>query len=179
MKDVFNLIIFGKKALVSIFEKKIGRKTSCNEVAKIHGVVDKIVKEPNREDKVAVEDGKIQNILQRDKIERGAHFIRMVIVLYIELHEEPYPYRMKEDMPLLKEAHAEVIKLCQSKLYPDIIQYTYEDMFVSDLRLLGNTEEYKHFFEEYTSNPSSFDFRKIRDFIPVKYLPDVPMDLFT
>ena len=51
-------------------------------------------------------------------------------------------------------------------------------MFVGDLRILGDTKEDKRFFEEYTNNPSMFNIQKIKDFIPDKYLPDIPMDLF-
>lgn len=180
MEKGFDLIALGKKALVSIFEKKFGRKASYKEIIELHELMDEMVSSADREDKTVAteEDDEVKDILRQDKIEQGAHFIRMVVVIYIELREEPYPYKIKKNIPLLKEAHTEVIKFCQSELYPDIIKYTYEDMFVGDLRLLGDIEEYKSFFKEYTSCPSDFNIKKIKDFIPAKYLPDVPMDLF-
>lgn len=179
MERGFDLIALGKKALMSIFEKKFGRRVSYKEIVELHELMDEMADSADREDKaVTEEDDELKDILRQDKIRQGAHFIRMVVVIYIELHEEPYPYKIKKDIPLLKEAHAKVIKFCQSGLYPDIIKYTYEDMFVGNLRLLGDIEEYKSFFKEYTSSPSNFNIKKIKDFIPAKYLSDVPMDLF-
>lgn len=179
MEKDFDLIASGKKALVSIFEKKFGRKASYKEIIELHELMDEMVSSADREDKaVAAEDDEVKDILRQDKIEQGAQSIRMVVAIYIELQQQPYPYKLKKDIPLLKEAHAEVLKNYQSELYPDIVKYAYEDMFVGDLRILGDTKEDKRFFEEYTNNPSMFNIQKIKDFIPDKYLPDIPMDLF-
>ena len=177
LNDSFDMISLTKKALISAFEKKKGGKASYREVAEMHEFVDKMVSESNEGDR-AEEDDDIKYILRQDKIEHGAHNIRMVIAIYIELYKEPYPYKLKRNMPLLKESHAEVLEFYQSELYPDIIKHAYEDMFVGDFRLLENIEEYKCFFKEYTNNPSGFNIKRIKDFIPIKYLQDVPMDLF-
>lgn len=181
MEKGFDLIALGKKALVSIFEKKFGRKASYKEIIELHELMDEMVSSADREDKaVAAEedDDEVKDILRQDKIEQGAQSIRMVVAIYIELQQEPYPYKLKKDIPLLKEAHAEVLKNYQSELYPDIVKYAYEDMFVGNLRILDDTKEDKRFFEEYTNNPAMFNIQKIKDFIPDKYLPDIPMDLF-
>ena len=179
MEKGFDLIASGKKALVSIFEKKFGRKASYKEIIELHELMDEMVSSADREDKAveAEENDEVKDILRQDKIEQGAQSIRMVVAIYIELQQEPYPYKLKKDIPLLKEAHAEVLKNYQSGLYPDIVKYAYEDMFVGDLRILGDTKEDKRFFEEYTNNPSMFNIQKIKDFIPDKYLPEIPMDL--
>ena len=177
----FDLIALGKKTLVSIFEKKFGRKASYKEIIELHELMDEMVSSADREDKaVAAEedDDEVKDILRQDKIEQGAQSIRMVVAIYIELQQEPYPYKLKKDIPLLKEAHAEVLKHYQSELYPDIVKYAYEDMFVGNLRILGDTKEDKRFFEEYTNNPAMFNIQKIKDFVPNKYLSDIPMDLF-
>lgn len=178
MEKGFDLITLIKKALVSIFEKKFGRKASYKEIIELHELMDEMVSSADREDKTVAteEDDEVKDILRRDKIEQGAQNIRMVVAIYIELQQEPYPYKLKKDIPLLKEAHAEVLKNYQSELYPDIVKYAYEDMFVGDLRILGDTD--KRFFEEYTNNPAMFNIQKIKDFVPNKYLSDIPMDLF-
>lgn len=180
MEKGFDLITLSKKALVSIFEKKFGRKASYKEIIELHELMDEMVSSADREDKTVAteEDDEVKDILRRDKIEQGAQSIRMVVAIYIELQQEPYPYKLKKDIPLLKEAHAEVLKNYQSELYPDIVKYAYEDMFVGDLRILGDTKEDERFFEEYTNNPAMFNIQKIKDFVPNKYLSDIPMDLF-
>ena len=106
---------------------------------------------------------------RQEIIEDVASALRMVVVSYINLLKEPYPYNIKRDMPLLKNSHKKVMQYLNSPFYLDITQYAKHDMFVGDLRLLENIDEYKSFFEEYSQYPQNLNLYNIKKEVPQKY----------
>lgn len=136
-----------KKALKSIFEKD-SHTLSQKEKEYFDTEYNKIFCDTNSEStEVGEQIPPMEHLEERQEIiEDVASALRMVVVSYINLLKEPYPYNIKRDMPLLKNSHKKVMQYLNSPFYLDITQYAKHDMFVGDLRLLENIDEYKSFF---------------------------------
>ena len=147
-----------KKALKSIFEKD-SHTLSQKEKEYFDTEYNKIFCDTNSEStEVGEQIPPMEHLEERQEIiEDVASALRMVVVSYINLLKEPYPYNIKRDMPLLKNSHKKVMQYLNSPFYLDITQYAKHDMFVGDLRLLENIDEYKSFFEEYSQYPQNLN----------------------
>lgn len=159
-----------KKALKSIFEKNF-HTLSKEEEEYFDAEFDKTFCDTNVEStQFREQDDVMENIEERQEIiEDVASALRIVVVSYIKLLKEPYPYNIKREMPLLKSSHKKVIQYLNSPLYLDILQYAKHDMFVGNLRLLENIDENKAFFEEYSQHPQNLNLYNIKKEIPQKY----------
>ena len=58
----------------------------------------------------------------------------------------------KLNLPLLKEAHKQVLSFFNSPYYPEIIKEAEIDLFHGDFKILGNKTRYKKFFAEYINS---------------------------
>ena len=159
-----------KKALKSIFEKD-SHTLSQKEKEYFDTEYNKIFCDTNSEStEVGEQIPPMEHLEERQElIEDVASALRMVVVSYINLLKEPYPYNIKRDMPLLKNSHKKVMQYLNSPFYLDITQYAKHDMFVGDLRLLENIDEYKSFFEEYSQYPQNLNLYNIKKEVPQKY----------
>lgn len=159
-----------KKALKSIFEKD-SHTLSQKEKEYFDTEYNKIFCDTNSEStEVGEQIPPMEHFEERQEIiEDVASALRMVVVSYINLLKEPYPYNIKRDMPLLKNSHKKVMQYLNSPFYLDITQYAKHDMFVGDLRLLENIDEYKSFFEEYSQYPQNLNLYNIKKEVPQKY----------
>lgn len=159
-----------KKSLKSIFEKDY-HTLSKEEEEYFDAEFDKIFCDTNYESTELNEQGDvIEHIGERQEIiEDVASSLRIVVVSYINLLKEPYPYNIKREMPLLKSSHKKVMQYLDSPFYLDIIQYAKHDMFVGDLHILENIDESKSFFEEYSQHPQNLNLYNIKKEIPQKY----------
>lgn len=110
----------------------------------------------------------IIEIERQNLIEDVASALRIVVVSYIDLQKDPYPYKINRDIPLLKDCHKKVMQYFSSPLYPDIVKYSEKDMFIGDLRLL---EEYKYrpFFVKYSQQPESLNLHNIKELVSHQY----------
>ena len=159
-----------KKALKSIFEKD-SHTLSQKEKEYFDTEYNKIFCDTSSEStEVGEQIPPMEHLEERQEIiEDVASALRMVVVSYINLLKEPYPYNIKRDMPLLKNSHKKVMQYLNSPFYLDITQYAKHDMFVGDLRLLENIDEYKSFFEEYSQYPQNLNLYNIKKEVPQKY----------
>lgn len=112
-------------------------------------------------------------------IEQKAHNIRLVVVIYVDSIKEPWPYKLKKELPLLKEAHKQVLSFFNSPYYPEIIKEAEIDLFHGDFKILGNKTRYKKFFAEYINSPHSLDLSNIKKQMPERYLVDFDESLFS
>lgn len=179
MSNGIDIIALGRKSLISIFERKKDEKTSIQEVEEINRFIDdNISKESNKEERKENDNYGLECLLDQDKIEYGTNNIRMVVVTYMSAYQNPFPYIIKREIPLLKKAHTKVLEIYRSKLYQSIVEHAYDNIFAGDLRLLEPIEESKSFFLKYTDSPLSLDLQQIKKRIHSEYLSDIPTDFF-
>lgn len=159
-----------KKTLKSIYKKKF-HQLSKEEETLFDETFDETFYKANSVDDVDTyqKDDEIIEIERQETIEDIAAALRIVVASYIDLLQEPYPYKINRYMPLLKDSHKKVREYFNSPLYSDIVKYADNDMFVGDLRILENTNEYKSFFMEYSQQPQSLNLHNIKERIPHQY----------
>ena len=159
-----------KKTLKSIFEKDF-HTLSQKEKEDFDTEYNKIFCDTNFEStEVREQSYPMEHLEERQEIiEDVASALRMVVVSYINLLKEPYSYNIKRNMPLLKNNHKKVMQYLNSPFYLDITQYAKHDMFIGDLRLWENIDEYKSFFEEYSQHPQNLNLYNIKKEVPQKY----------
>ena len=99
-----------KKALKSIFEKD-SHTLSQKEKEYFDTEYNKIFCDTNSEStEVGEQIPPMEHLEERQEIiEDVASALRMVVVSYINLLKEPYPYNIKRDMPFLKNSHKKVM----------------------------------------------------------------------
>ena len=120
----------------------------------------------------------LEQLEYKSYIERKAQNIRMVVVIYVDSIKEPWPYKLKKQLPLLKENHKEVLNFFNSPHYSEIIKEAEFDLFYGDFKILGNKTEYKNFFAEYVHQPHSLNLHDIKKQMPDRYLEDFDESLF-
>ena len=120
----------------------------------------------------------LEQLEYKSYIERKAQNIRMVVVIYVDSIKEPWPYKLKKQLPLLKENHKEVLNFFNSPHYSEIIKEAEFDLFYGDFRIPGNKTRYKKFFAEYIHQPHSLNLHNIKKQMPDRYLEDFDESLF-
>ena len=128
----------------------------------------------------AFEEGskELEQMEHQTFIEQKAHNIRLVVVIYVDSIKEPWPYKLKKELPLLKEAHKQVLSFFNSPYYSEIIKEAEFDLFHGEFKILGNKTRYKKFFAEYIKSPNSLDLYNIKKQMPERYLEDFDESLF-
>lgn len=170
---LFILIVKFNKQITNWANKeieKLNRKTNTN-----YNLIEKL------DDKiVALEESskELEQLEHELYIERSAQNIRMVVVIYVDSIKEPWPYKLKKQLPLLKENHKEVLSFFNSPHYSEIIKEAEFDLFYGDFKILGNKTEYKKFFAEYVHQPHSLNLHNIKKQMPDRYLEDFDESLF-
>lgn len=175
------MFTFGKEFLISsikeIYERKFGHPLADNVVHEIEVSLSNLQHNDSDECESSSE---VNDIINEEKIETIAHCIRMVIICYMQCLNEPYPYIIKKNLPLLKENHNMILPEVNSPFYHKITSKAYYDMFEGEFKLLDdNISDYISFFNQYTTNPTSLNLDHILNAIPPRYLPDIPNDLFS
>ena len=128
----------------------------------------------------ATEDNteELEQIEHQTFIEQKAHNIRLVVVIYVDSIKEPWPYKLKKELPLLKEAHKQVLSFFDSPHYSEIIKEAEFDLFYGDFKIPGNKARYKKFFAEYVHQPHTLNLYNIKKQMPDRYLEDFDESLF-
>ncbi len=120
----------------------------------------------------------LEQLEYKSYIERKAQNIRMVVVIYVDSIKEPWPYKLKKQLPLLKKNHKEVLNFFNSPHYSEITKEAEFDLFYGDFRIPGNKTRYKKFFAEYIHQPHSLNLHNIKKQMPDSYLEDFDESLF-
>lgn len=128
----------------------------------------------------ATEDNteELEQIERQTFIEQKAHNIRLVVVIYVDSIKEPWPYKLKKELPLLKEAHKQVLSFFDSPHYSEIIKEAEFDLFYGDFKIPGSKTRYKKFFAEYVHQPHSLNLHNIKKQMPDRYLENFDESLF-
>ena len=128
----------------------------------------------------ATEDNteELEQIEHQTFIEQKAHNIRLVVVIYVDSIKEPWPYKLKKELPLLKEAHKQVLSFFDSPHYSEIIKEAEFDLFYGDFKIPGSKTRYKKFFAEYVHQPHSLNLHNIKKQMPDRYLENFDESLF-
>ena len=128
----------------------------------------------------ATEDNteELEQIERQTFIEQKAHNIRLVVVTYVDSIKEPWPYKLKKELPLLKEAHKQVLSFFDSPHYSEIIKEAEFDLFYGDFKIPGSKTRYKKFFAEYVHQPHSLNLHNIKKQMPDRYLENFDESLF-
>lgn len=166
-----------ENAFVSLYEKENGRAATEEEKAAIMGTVRQIETQPYEPDGYG-SDPELMEIQRQDAIEELANRIRQVVVVFVELLQEPFPYKVKKGIPEIKENHRFVLEQFDKDIYGDAVAFAREDMFEGWAKLLENVDECRAFFEEYTGHPHALSLNQIREAMPEKYRNDVDAGLF-
>lgn len=106
------------------------------------------------------------------KVDDLADDIRCVVLCTIDLIKEPYPYRIKKDVPYIKEAHNRILSIRGTSIYKDAVKLADHNIFECEFPELEN-KEYRKFFDEYVFNPDSYNLSRIKQAIPQKYLDEL------
>lgn len=176
----FDIAELVKDSLVSIYEKENGRPATESEKKHIRDAMDGIINTADcTQFEDFPEDEEVLAIQRQDTIERIAHGIRLVVVCFVELLNEPYPYKAKKDIPLIREGHSKVMTEFNHVLYGEAVAYAYHDMFEGESRLIEDHAPYKAFFSEYTKDPSSLNLYLLRDAISQRYETDIDDTFFS
>lgn len=120
----------------------------------------------------------LEQIEHQTFIEQKAHNIRLVVVIYVDSIKEPWPYKLKKELPLLKEAHKQVLSFFESPYYSEIIKEAEFDLFYGDSKIPGNKTRYKKFFAEYVYQPHTLNLYNIKRQMPDRYLEGIDESLF-
>lgn len=123
-------------------------------------------------------DEELEQMEHQTFIEGKAHNIRLVVVIYVDSIKEPWPYKLKKELPLLKEAHKQVLSFFDSPHYSEIIKEAEFDLFYGDFKIPGNKARYKKFFAEYVHQPHTLNLYNIKKQMPDRYLEDFDESLF-
>ena len=117
-------------------------------------------------------DRELAELEYQDRLENLAQDIRTVVLCTMDLVKEPYPYRIKKNVPFVKKAHKNVLSAFSTPSYKKAVELASHD------RDITSQDEYKSFFIQYTSTPLSYSLNIIKEAIPQKYLDDLECDLF-
>ena len=97
-----------EQAAIATFEGENGREVTDEERSRIHMVVDDLSGKPvTATDMDCTDYSEILEIQHQDAVERGADAIRYVVVTFVELVKEPYPYKIKKK--LMEESNGRIM----------------------------------------------------------------------
>lgn len=155
----FDLSDFAQQAM-DMFWSNVNKCKSVGELEEFLRQVDSRINQSKRE---------IKQMELEDRIDRLAHDIRMVVVCFVTIKHEPYPYIFKRNYPLLKNAHHRVIAARNTSLFLKSVRFAQKDMFQGEYKIYEYPKDMRKYFEVYTDNPLLFNIRSLIEFIPHKY----------
>lgn len=150
------------KTLISIFEKDCGRKITDSE----RNIIEQIANDTLSTQEVdeTSQDDEITQLLREEELKTVAQSIREVVVGIVDaINGNSSYYKVRKNIPLIKEAHSNIINYVHTDLFPQIIDYAKEDMFYGDMPILGDQTQYLEFFHEYIDNPEKFSVLILKD----------------
>lgn len=155
-------------------QEKMGRNLTAEERDELKTILSEIGDDSDIYDETEEYryDAETLAIMREEQIEQIGADIRMIVVGYVEIKNNPFPYVVKKHLPFMKESLARILAT-DSDLLADAVRYAEKDMFEGDFRLLDNVEMYRSFFDQYTAGPAAFRLESIKSVIPVEYSSEI------
>ncbi len=172
----FNLNDAALEAIKNVFQDRYGRPMSPQEIQDIEAILNK----PSDYDSEPIYSPKTEHLLYKQSMEQIAYKIRFIVVTYVDCLDNPYPYFLKKNLPMLKEYHAEVLSAYHHdfSMYNDAVKYAFHDSFEGDMRILDQQEACRDLFMAYTAHPDKLNLQNIKTFVKERYLSDIDDSLF-
>ena len=167
---MFDLKKLLKDALGKIAQDKIGEPLSAQDREELGNMIEQIAESPIDDDYEDSEE--IKAILREESIEQLAKDIRGVVGGYVDIKHNPFPYIIKRKLPDMHANHSRVLH-AEQELLDNAILKAERDLFRGEFRVTEHVKEYRSFFDQYTTDPSSFGLDSIKSLVADKYQADI------
>lgn len=166
-------------SLYNIFEEKVGHKPSEDEKKNIRDILSNILNTQGEPSSSETYDEETLSLIRKEKIDNYSADMRTVVATFVDLKKEPYPYKIKKYLPLLKESHKRILEIMDDELYPEIVKCTKYDMFEGWNSLKGDdVNDYIYTYNNYSKNPLSLNIKEILDSMPERYKESIDLNIF-